>query len=206
MYLRMHPDNPEERKIMQVVNALLDGAIIIYPTDTMYAIGCSIHHAAAIQKLYRIKNVTEKTAQFSFICHSISDFSLYTKSISTGAFKHLKKTLPGPYTFIFEASKEVPKVLKTKKNTIGLRMPDNKICMAIITALGHPIISTSLPQNNFVEDYTDPEVFIDAFEKTVDIVIDGGIGNSVPSSIISYVSDAPEIIRVGAGDVSLFEN
>jgi tRNA threonylcarbamoyl adenosine modification protein (Sua5/YciO/YrdC/YwlC family) len=206
MYLRMHPNNPEERKIKQVVEALLGGAVIIYPTDTMYAIGCSIHNAAAIQKLYRIKNINEKTAQFSFICHSISDFSNYTKVITTGAFKHLKKTLPGPYTFIFEASKEVPKILKTKKNTIGLRMPDNTICMAIINALGHPIISTSLPQNNFVEDYTDPEIFAEIFEKTVDIVIDGGIGSSVPSSVINYVNDVPEIIRVGAGDVSLFEN
>jgi tRNA threonylcarbamoyl adenosine modification protein (Sua5/YciO/YrdC/YwlC family) len=206
MFLRVHPVNPEERKIKQIVDCLLDGGLIIYPTDTVYGIGCDIYNQKAIQKLYQLKGVTEKTAKFSFICKDISDFSKYAKSMDTATFKQIKKCLPGPYTFILEASKETPKLLKTKKNTVGLRIPNNVICQAIVQALGHPIISTSLPETMDVEDFTDPDVFYFAFENKVDLVIDGGIGNVQTSSVIQYVDGLPEIIREGAGDVELFRD
>jgi tRNA threonylcarbamoyl adenosine modification protein (Sua5/YciO/YrdC/YwlC family) len=205
MFLRIHPINPEERKINQIVDCLRNGGIIIYPTDTVYGIGCDIKNPRAIEKLYQLKGVTEKTAKFSFICKDISDFSLYTKSMDTPVFKLLKKCLPGPYTFILEASKEVPKLLKTKKNTVGIRVPDNKICNAIVTALGNPIISTSLPETNEVEDFTDPEIFFYLFENRVDLVVDGGIGNIETSSVIQFIDGKAEIIREGAGDISIFE-
>ena len=191
MFLRIHPDNPEDRKIQQVLDCLRNGGLIIYPTDTVYGIGCDIFNAKAIEKLYRLKDVNEKTARFSFICKDLSDFS--------------KKSLPGPFTFILDASKEVPKLLKTKKNTVGLRIPDNKICAAIVDALGHPIITTSLPETAEVEDYTDPETFFYLFENKVDLVIDGGIGNTESSTVISFVNDEIEIIRKGAGSIEIFE-
>jgi tRNA threonylcarbamoyl adenosine modification protein (Sua5/YciO/YrdC/YwlC family) len=206
MFLRVHPVNPEERKIKQVVQCLLDGGLIIYPTDTVYGIGCDIYNQKAIQKLYQLKGVTEKTAKFSFICKDISDFSKYAKSMDTATFKHIKKCLPGPYTFILDASKETPKLLKTKKNTVGLRIPNNTICQAIVDALGHPIISTSLPETMDVEDFTDPDVFYFAFENKVDMVIDGGIGNAQTSSVIQFIDGRAEIIREGAGDVELFRD
>jgi tRNA threonylcarbamoyl adenosine modification protein (Sua5/YciO/YrdC/YwlC family) len=205
MFLRIHPVNPEERKINQVVDCLRNGGLIIYPTDTVYGIGCDINNPKAIEKLYRLKGVNEKTAKFSFICKDISDFSFYTKSMDTPIFKILKKCLPGPYTFILDASKEVPKLLKTKKNTVGLRIPNNIICNAIVTALGNPIISTSLPETKEVENFTDPEIFFYVFENRVDMVVDGGIGNIETSSVIQFVDGQAEIIRHGAGDISIFE-
>jgi len=205
MFLRIHPDNPEDRKIQQVLDCLRNGGLIIYPTDTVYGIGCDIFNSKAIEKLYRLKDVNEKTARFSFICKDLSDFSKYAKSINSPVFKLIKKSLPGPFTFILDASKEVPKLLKTKKNTVGLRIPDNKICATIVDALGHPIITTSLPETAEVEDYTDPETFFYLFENKVDLVIDGGIGNTESSTVISFVNDEIEIIRKGAGSIEIFE-
>ncbi len=204
MFVRVHPQNPEERKIQQIVEALKNGAIIIYPTDTVYGIGCDINNPKAIEKLYRIKNVNPKDARFSFVCSSLSNISLYTKAIDTPIFKLLKKCLPGPYTFILEANKAVPKLLQTKKNTVGIRIPDNKICMAIVEALGNPIISTSLPESKEVDEYVDPDVFYYLFEKNVDLVIDGGIGNIELSTVVDCTSGNPEIIREGAGSISIF--
>ncbi len=204
MYIRVHPENPEERKILQIVQALRDGALIIYPTDTVYGIGCDINNPKAIERLYRLKNVQAKNAKFSFVCSSLSNISNYTKSIDTPIFKLLKKCLPGPYTFILEASKEVPKLLQTKKNTVGIRIPENNISMAIVEALGNPIISTSLPDSEEVENFVDPDVFYYLFENSVDIVIDGGIGNIEASTVVDCSSGIPEIIREGAGDISIF--
>jgi tRNA threonylcarbamoyl adenosine modification protein (Sua5/YciO/YrdC/YwlC family) len=204
MFVRVHPENPEERKIEQIVSSLKDGAVIIYPTDTMYGIGCDITNPKAIEKLYRIKNISAKDAKFSFVCSSLSNISKYTKSIDTPIFKLLKKCLPGPYTFILEASKEVPKLLQTKKNTVGIRIPDNKICMAIVERLGNPIISTSLPESKEVDEFVDPDVFYYLFEKTVDVVIDGGIGSMDASTVVDCTSGNPEIIRHGAGSISIF--
>jgi tRNA threonylcarbamoyl adenosine modification protein (Sua5/YciO/YrdC/YwlC family) len=206
MYIRIHPQNPEERKVKQICDTLQNDGVVIYPTDTMYGIGCSILSPKAIQRLYKIKGLNEKTANFSFICKDISDLSLYAKSIDTALFRILKKVLPGPYTFIFEATKEVPKLLKTKKNKVGLRIPDNIICNSIVEVLGHPIISTSLPLHKELEHYTDPEVFHDDFENLVDWVIDGGIGQ-IDSSTVIDVSEWPDytIIREGLGDATIFD-
>jgi tRNA threonylcarbamoyl adenosine modification protein (Sua5/YciO/YrdC/YwlC family) len=205
MYIRLHPQNPEERKLKEIITCLKDGGIIIYPTDTVYGIGCDIYNAKAIEKLYRIKGVNEKTAQFSFITNTISDFSKYAKSLDNATFRQINKCLPGAYTFILEASKEVPKLLKTKKNTVGLRIPNNIICQAIVTALGNPIISTSLPEHDNVESYTEPEIFGEFFNNQVDLVIDGGLGSILASTVIKYENGNHEIIREGLGDISPFE-
>ncbi len=206
MYTRVHPISPEPRKIAEVVNCLKNGGLIIYPTDTIYGIGCDIHNEKAIQKLYQLKGVTQKNAQFSFLCKDISDFSQYTRNLDTPIFRLLKKCVPGPYTFILEASKEVPRLLKTKKNTVGLRIPDNTICQALISALGNPIISTSLPQNADVDEYVDPEIFYDIFKDKVDMVIDGGVGQLLASTVIDVSKGYVDIIREGAGDIAIFED
>lgn len=198
--MHIHPDNPQQRNIDTVVECLRDGGVIIYPTDTIYGLGCDIYNAKAIERISRIKNIDPKKAQFSFVCADLSHITDYAKSIDTPIFRLLKNALPGPYTFILEASKQVPKALKTKKDTVGIRIPDHKICHEIVTALGHPIMSTSLPMEEDVEYYTDPEVIHDQFEKLVDIVIDGGYGGFEPSTVISLLNGEPELIREGAGD------
>jgi len=199
MLLHIHPDNPDPRNITKVVECLQKGGVIIYPTDTIYGLGCDIYNREAIERICRIKNMDIKKAQLSFVCSDLSHISDYAKSIDTPVFRLLKKTLPGPFTFILEASKEVPKHLKTKKDTVGIRVPDNKICMAIVAQLGHPVMSTSLPMDGEVEYYTDPELMHEIFDKQVDIVIDGGIGNTIPSTVIDYTSSEPVLIRQGAG-------
>ncbi len=198
MLLQIHPDNPNPRHIKTVVECLSAGGIIIYPTDTIYGLGCDIFHAKAIERIARIKNVDPAKAQLSFVCYDLSDLSKYTKSISTPLYRMLKKYLPGAYTFILPASKEVPKILHSKKSTIGLRVPDNNIARTIVQELGHPLLSASLP-GDMVEEYTDPELMYENFHKLVDIVIDGGIGGMVPSTVIDCTKDEYEVIREGAG-------
>jgi len=198
MVLTIHPENPQARKIATVVDTLQKGGVIIYPTDTIYGLGCSIHNQRAIERICRIKNIDPAKAQFSFICHDLSDLSRYAKSISTPVYRILRSHLPGPYTFILPASKEVPRILKTRKNTVGLRVPDNNIARAIIKTLGHPILSTSLP-GDMVEEYTDPETIDRNFGKLVDIVINGGPGNMIPSTVIDCTGDEPVLVRAGAG-------
>lgn len=198
MLLQIHPENPQARLIEQVVQTLDNSGIIIYPTDTIYGLGCDITKPKAIERICAIKGVDPHKAQLSFICDSLTDLSLYTKSISTPLYRVLKQYLPGPYTFILPASKQVPKLLKGRKDTIGLRIPDNNIARAIIKQLGRPILSASLP-GEMVEEYTDPELMYEKFHKLVDIVIDGGIGNMIPSTVVDYTSDEPVIIREGAG-------
>lgn len=200
MLLHIHPDNPQQRNIDTVVDTLRKGGIIIYPTDTIYGIGCDITKPAAIERIARIKGLDPKKAQFSFVCSDLSHISDYTKSIDTPVFRILKKTLPGPYTFIFRASKQVPKLLQTKKDTVGIRVPDNNICRMIVEQLGNPILSTSLPTDGDVEYYTDPEIMHDQFEKLVDIVIDAGHGSILSSTVVDCTSGAPELIRQGAGE------
>lgn len=199
MLLRIHPENPQPRLINQVVECLKDGGVIIYPTDTIYGLGCDIKHAKAIEKICQIKNMDPQKAQLSFICSDLSHLSEYSKSIDTPLYRMLKNYLPGPYTFILPASKKVPKILQSKKSTIGLRVPDNKICQQILTMLGNPILSTSLP-GEMVEDYTDPEIIYDRFENLVDFVIDGGIGGMTPSTIVDCTTDEWTILRQGLGD------
>ena len=199
MLLEIHPNNPNPRHIATVVDCLKSGGIIAYPTDTIYGLGCDIFQPKAIEKIAQIKGVDPAKAQLSFVCADLSDLSKYTKSISTPLYRLLKNYLPGPFTFILPASKQVPKLLQNKKNTIGLRIPDNHIASAIVAALEHPILSASLP-GEMVEDYTDPYVIHQNFENLVDIVIDGGIGGMIPSTIIDCTTDDYTVIREGAGE------
>lgn len=199
MLITIHPDNPQPRLIKQVVESLQNGGIIIYPTDTIYGLGCDITHPKAVEQICRIKNVDPHKVQMSFICHDLSDLSKYTKSISTPIYRLLKNYLPGPYTFILPASKQVPKLLESKKSTIGLRIPDNKIASSIVEALGRPILSASLP-GDMVEDYTDPELMQEKFGNLVDFVIDGGIGGMVPSTVIDCTGDEMILVRQGKGE------
>ncbi len=198
MLLKIHPLNPQPRLVKQVVECLKSGGIIIYPTDTIYGMGCDILQHKAIEKICRIMNIDPQKHQLSFICSDLSRMSDYTKSIDTPLYRLLKNYLPGPYTFILPASKQVPKILQSKKSTIGLRIPDNTICHEILGALGNPILSTSLP-GEMVEDYTDPEIIHEKFEDLVDIVVDGGIGGMVPSTIVDCTTDDWTVTRHGLG-------
>jgi tRNA threonylcarbamoyl adenosine modification protein (Sua5/YciO/YrdC/YwlC family) len=198
MLLHLHPDNPQPRNIRTIVECLLDGGVIIYPTDTIYGLGCDIFQQKAVGRICRIKQVDPAKAQLSFICHDLSDLSNYTKSISTPLYRLLKTYLPGPYTFILPASKQVPKILKSRKDTIGLRIPDNTIARSLVRELGHPILSSSLP-GDMVEEYTDPEMIEEKFKNLVDIVIDGGIGGILPSTVVDCTGDEPVVIRKGLG-------
>lgn len=198
MLLQIHPLNPQPRLIKQVVECLKGGGVIAYPTDTIYGLGCDIMQHKAIERICRIKNVDPQKSQLSFICRDLSNLSDYTKSIDTPLYRMLKNYLPGPYTFILPASKQVPKILQSKKSTIGLRIPDNIICQSIVAELGNPILSTSLP-GEMVEDYTDPDIIHNRFQSLVDIVIDGGIGGMIPSTIVDCITDNWTITRQGAG-------
>jgi tRNA threonylcarbamoyl adenosine modification protein (Sua5/YciO/YrdC/YwlC family) len=203
MLLHIHPQDPQPRNIKTVIDCLKSGGVIIYPTDTIYGLGCDIYNTSAIERICRIKGIDPKKAQFSFVCSDLSHISDFTKSIDTPIFRMLKGALPGPYTFIFEASKQVPKMLKTKKDTVGIRVPDHKICQTIVKELGHPIMSVSLPMDDEIEQYTDPELMFERFGNLVDIVINSGIGGVVPSTVIDCTSGHAELIREGAGDIGI---
>jgi tRNA threonylcarbamoyl adenosine modification protein (Sua5/YciO/YrdC/YwlC family) len=199
MLLHLHPQSPQPRNIRTIVECIRDGGLIIYPTDTIYGLGCDIFQTKAIDRLCLIKNIPPQKAQLSFICYDLSDLSKYAKSISTPVYRLLRSHLPGPYTFILQASREVPKILKSKKDTIGIRVPDNNIARAIVRELTYPIISTSLP-GEIVEDYTDPETIYEKFSKVVDIVVHGGPGGITPSTVIDCTTDEPVVIREGLGE------
>jgi tRNA threonylcarbamoyl adenosine modification protein (Sua5/YciO/YrdC/YwlC family) len=199
MLLRIHPDNPQPRLIRQVVDKLQEGGIIIYPTDTIYGLGCDIFQHKAIERIARIKKVDPQKAQLSFVCSDLSHLSDFSKQISTSIYRLLKEYLPGPYTFILPASKMVPRILQSKKDTIGLRIPNNRIAQAIVKELGRPILSASLP-GELVEDYTDPEVMYENFMNEVDIIIDGGAGGTVPSTIVDCTGTEPIVTREGLGE------
>jgi len=205
MLLHLHPDNPQPRNIKTIVECLLDGGVIIYPTDTIYGLGCDIFQHKAVERICQIKQVDPAKAQLSFICNDLSDLSKYTKSISTPLYRMLKNYLPGPYTFILPASKQVPRILKSKKDTIGLRVPDNTITGALVKELGHPILSSSLP-GEMVEEYTDPEIIHEKFDHLVDIVVDGGIGGIIPSTVVDCTGEEPSVIRMGLGVWELEES
>ena len=198
MLINVHPVNPQPRLIKQIVDCLKSGGIIVYPTDTIYGLGCDIFQPAAIEKICQLKNLNPLKAQLSFICKDLSHLSDFTKNIDTPLFRTLKSHLPGPFTFILPASKQVPKLLQTKKSTIGIRIPNNEICMQILEALGNPIISTSLP-GEFVEDYTDPEIIQQNIGNKVDLIVDGGIGGTHPSTIVDCSTDDWQVVRQGLG-------
>lgn len=199
MLLRIHPKNPQQRLLQEVSESLKNGGVIIYPTDTIYGLGCDIYQPKAIERVCRIKNLNPQKANLSFICRDLSHLSDYTKSIDTPLYRNLKNYLPGPYTFILPASKLVPKLLKSKKDTVGLRVPNNIICSSILAELGNPILSASLP-GEMVEEYTDPEIIYEKFGKLVDYVIDGGPGGVIPSTIIDCTTSDWSIIRQGLGE------
>jgi tRNA threonylcarbamoyl adenosine modification protein (Sua5/YciO/YrdC/YwlC family) len=199
MLLKIHPQNPQPRFLQIVADCLKNGGVIIYPTDTIYGLGCDIFHPKAIERICQIKNIDPAKAQLSFICRDLSHLSDYTKSIDTPLYRMLKNYLPGPYTFILPASKLVPKLLKSKKDTVGLRIPDNVICSSVLSALGNPILSASLP-GEMVEEYTDPEVIYEKFGAQVDYVIDGGPGGIIPSTIIDCTTEEWKVTRQGLGE------
>lgn len=198
MRLHIHPEHPAQRQINTVVDCLRDGGVIIYPTDTVYGLGCDIFQQKAVERICLIKQVDPAKAQLSFVCADLSDLSKYTRSISTPLYRILKAHIPGPFTFILPASKDVPKILKSKKNTIGLRVPDHPVAKAIIGTLGHPILSSSLP-GTLVEEYTDPDYIFDRFGRQVDIVIDGGPGGMEYSTIVDLTGEEPVVLRQGLG-------
>jgi tRNA threonylcarbamoyl adenosine modification protein (Sua5/YciO/YrdC/YwlC family) len=200
MLLHLHPTHPQERLIKQTVELLRNGGVIIYPTDTLYALGCDLRQPKAFERICRLKNIDPSKAQFSLICRDLSHLSDFSKGMDTPLFRFIKAQIPGPFTFILPASKEVPKLMQSKKSTIGIRVPDHPICQQLIGMLGNPIISTSLP-GEWVEEYTDPIYMEERFGKQVDAILDGGIGGIEPSTIIDCTGDEPVITRQGAGEI-----
>lgn len=201
MLLEIHPDNPNQRHIKTIVECLKDGGIIIYPTDTIYGLGCDIFKNKSIEKIAQIKGVKIEKANFSFICNNLSHLSDFTKPISTTTFKLLKRALPGPFTFILEANNSVPKLTLRNKKTVGIRVPDNKICLEIVQQLGNPIISTSIPnsEDEPIENLTDPELIYEKFGNIVDIVVNAGVIGYEKSTIVDCINDEFEILRQGKG-------
>ncbi|MCL4160838.1 UNVERIFIED_CONTAM: hypothetical protein GTU68_013265 [Idotea baltica] len=200
MLLTINPDNPEGRKIKQVVESLQKGGIIIYPTDTVYGLGCDIFNPKAVEKICRLRGLKPEKAMLSFICEDISQVADYAYQIDNDVFKVLKKNLPGPFTFVLRANNTVPKLFKNRKRTIGIRIPENNIARTIVQELGRPILSISLKSDDEILQYfTDPTDIYDDFKKLVDIVIDGGVGNNNPSTVVDCTGDELEIIRQGSG-------
>ncbi|MFM7018216.1 L-threonylcarbamoyladenylate synthase [Flavobacterium sp.] len=202
-FLKIYEDNPSEAAIKKVVEVLKNGGLIIYPTDTVYGLGCDITNARALEKVAKIKGIKLEKANLSFICSDLSHISDYVKQIDTATFKLLKRALPGPYTFILPGNNNLPKVFKNKK-TVGIRVPDNNIIRAIVKELGNPIISTSIHDEDEVLEYsTDPELIFEKWENQIELVIDGGYGDNVPSTIIDLSGNEPEVIREGKGDLDI---
>jgi tRNA threonylcarbamoyl adenosine modification protein (Sua5/YciO/YrdC/YwlC family) len=199
MYLTIHPKTPEPRKIREAAQILRDGGLLIYPTDTVYGLGCDIHNRRAVERIHQIKNVKVGKADFSFICYDLSHIAEYAR-VETGYFKLMKKALPGPFTFILPASQKVPKILDTPKKTVGIRIPDHLIPRLLVQELGNPILTTSLKDDDEIIEYaTDPELIYEKFGKTVDLVIGGGAGNVIPSTIVDCTGDEPVVLRQGLG-------
>lgn len=207
MLLQIHPENPQPRLIKQVVECLNEGGIIIYPTDTVYGIGCALNNNDGIEKICRIKGVKPEKATFSFLFSDISSLAHYTQPASNQVFKLMRRTLPGPYTYILNASSNIPKIFRGKKKTVGIRIPNNKICAEIINALGSPLLNTSVyDEDKIIEYTTDPFEIHQRYEKLVDIVIDGGFGGNIPSTVIDCTEGYPQLIREGAGEIdSIFD-
>jgi tRNA threonylcarbamoyl adenosine modification protein (Sua5/YciO/YrdC/YwlC family) len=200
MYIKLYEENPNEKHVRQVCDVLRDGGVIIYPTDTVYGIGCDIYQTKAVERIARIKNLNPDKAQFSFIVSDLSHLSEYSRFVDNDVFKLMKSKLPGPYTFILHASNNVPKILKNKKKTIGIRIPGNRIILDIVRELGHPILTTSVHDDDEIIDYTtDPELIYEKYRDRIDLLIDGGFGGNVPSTVIDCTGEQPEIIREGAG-------
>lgn len=203
-FIKIYNENPNEREIAKVVQVLRNGGLVIYPTDTVYGLGCDITNAKALEKIAKIKGIKLEKANFSFICPDLSNLSDYVKQIDTSTFKILKRALPGPYTFILPGSNNLPSAFK-KKKTVGIRIPDNNIARVIVERLGNPIVSTSIHDDDDVIEYTtDPELIFEKWQNKVDVVIDGGYGNNVASTVIDLSSSEPIIVREGKGSLDIF--
>lgn len=204
MLLKINPQNPEQRKIQQVVDTLNEGGIIVYPTDTVYGLGCDIFQPKAVERICRLRGLDPAKAMLSFICSDISEVSNFTLPISNAIFKVMRKNLPGPFTFVLNSNNQVPKLFKNKKRTIGIRIPDNPVSQAIVNTLQRPLLTLSLKSDDQIaEYYTDPEDFKDEFNKLVDIVIDSGPGRNVPSTVVDCTGEEPLLIREGAGILAI---
>lgn len=202
-FIKIYNDNPNPKEIEKVVKVLQKGGLVIYPTDTVYGLGCDITSTKALEKIAKIKGVKLEKANFSFICNDLSHLSDYVKQIDTATYKILKRALPGPYTFILPGSNSLPKVFK-KRKTVGIRIPDNNIARAIVAALGNPIVSTSIHDEDEVLEYTtDPELIFEKWQNQVDLVVDGGFGDNYASTVIDLTTDAPEVIREGKGSLDI---
>ncbi len=202
-FIKIYEDKPSEAAIKKVVEVLRNGGLVIYPTDTVYGLGCDITNSRALEKIAKIKGVKLEKANFSFICYDLSNISDYIKQIDTSTFKILKRALPGPYTFILPGNNDLPKEFR-KKKTVGIRVPDNNIAREIVRVLGNPIVSTSIHDEDEVLEYsTDPELIFEKWQNKVDLVIDGGYGDNVASTIIDLSGYEPEVIREGKGDIDI---
>ncbi len=205
MLLRINSSKPNDTEIARVVSCLRDGGLIIYPTDTVYGIGCDIHKQRAVERVCKIKGIDPEKANFSFICSDLSHLSDFTKPISTTTYKLMKKALPGPFTFILEGNNHVPKLFKSKKKTVGIRIPNNPICLEIVKQLGNPIMSTSVHDEDEVIGYTtDPELIYDKYKNLVDIVIAGGYGNNQASTVVDCTTEEFTVLRQGLGVLEEF--
>jgi len=199
-FLHLHPQSPESRKIAKIITVLQNGGLVIYPTDSVYGVGCDLFNKKAVARLLGLIKVKPKEINLSFICHSLSEVSLYARHISTPVYKVMKKALPGPYTFILKSSSRVPRILGVNKKTVGIRIPDNNIPLSIVRELGNPIISASIKDEDKVIEYsTDPELIYDRFKDQVDSVIHGGMGGLVPTTILECIDLEVRIVRSGAG-------
>ena len=203
--LSIHPRNPEPRKINRAVEVLQKGGIIVYPTDTIYGIGCDLINKRAVERLCQIENIKPQKMHLSFICHDLSHISEYVRRLDTPAFKVLKKLLPGPFTFIFESNTNVPKILGINKKTVGIRIPNHPIPLEIVKLLGNPLITSSIKDDDHIKEYTtDPEEIYEDFKHIVDLVIDGGLGGNVPSTIVDFTESEPVVTRQGLGEFNAF--
>lgn len=203
--IKLYEQNPEQKKLDKIVEVLKDGGVVIYPTDTVYGIGCDIFNQKAVERVCRIKGVDPNKNNLSFICYDLSDISNYVKNLSTPVFKVMKKALPGPFTFILNSNSSVPKILNAKKKSVGIRVPDHNIPRAIVKELGNPIVTTSIRDEDEIIEYsTDPSLIYEKFDNLVDIVIDGGYGGNVASTIIDCTQDTFEIVREGKGNIEQY--
>lgn len=203
-FLKIYEDNPSEAAIKKVVDVLRNGGLVIYPTDTVYGLGCDITNSKALERIAKIKGIKLEKANFSFVCSDLSNLSDYVKQIDTATFKILKRALPGPYTFILPGNNDLPREFR-KKKTVGIRVPDNNIALEIVKMLGNPIVSTSIHDEDTVLEYsTDPELIFEKWQNLVDLVIDGGYGDNVGSTIIDLSGHEPVVVREGKGDIDIF--
>jgi tRNA threonylcarbamoyl adenosine modification protein (Sua5/YciO/YrdC/YwlC family) len=202
MLLKIHPDTPGQRQVQKAVELLRDGGVIIFPTDTVYGLGCDVFNHKAVERVARLKGINLEKANFSFICHNLSHLTDYAKHVDNPTYKLMKQYLPGPYTFILEASNNVPRIFRNRKKTIGIRVPDNKIIIEIVKVLGNAVLTTSIhDKDEFIDYPTDPELIYEDYQNLVDAVIHGGYGNNKPSTIINCMGPEPVVVRQGIGKV-----